>query len=339
MPDVIMPVLPQGASGYTETIKSAAEANGAIAASSSGRSTKSSSSSAPSRPSGALASIVKQSAVARSIGFAPRPPPAGPLRPVVSAHTSAKTSITVATVPYDLYNFTTVGNGSFVVSDGAITADIFVLGGGGGASYSGGGAGGLGIYSNVSMPPGTYVVRVGAGGAGSGNAGFPGINGGDSTVVVGTKTHRGIGGGGGSAYGGGDARGRDGGCGGGGMRVEGMQGLPLQVASDGGFNGFPGGWYIYGAGGGGMGGTGTTPNFRGGPGIQNDFTGVNVYYGGGGGGPDGDASSGGIGGGGRGNGNSAQSAGVDGLGGGAGGNTAGTGATGGSGRVMIRVKQ
>jgi len=333
-----MPLAQQGASSYTETVKSAAQANGAIAVAQSGRSVRSSASSGSVRPAGALGAIVKASAVARSSGLAPPrvTAPSGPLVGLVSAHTSSKSSITVGSDGYDLYTFTTVGNGTFVVSDGPIVADIFVLGGGGSGSFQGGGAGGLGIYSNVSIPAGSYVVTVGNGGAAPANANVQGNNGGNSTISVSGKLYRGIGGGGAGNY---DGAGNNGGCGGGGMRVAGREGLALQSASDGGFDGYPGAWYIYGGGGGGMGGPGTGNNlYRGGPGITSSFTGTSVAYGGGGGsGVDGPAL-GGTGGGGNGRSGTGDN-GTDGLGGGGGGGYSTNGGKGGSGRVMIRIKK
>lgn len=334
-----MPILPQSASAYTETVKSAAQANGSIAVAMSGKFVRSSSSSGSVRPAGALGAIVKASAVARSSGLAPPKPPSGPVVATVSAHTSSKTIVSVSSVSYDLYTFTNVGNGSFVVSDAPLTADIFVLGGGGSGSYSGGGAGGLGVYSNVSIPQGSYVITVGNGGTGVESDVSVGNNGQDSKITISGKMYKGIGGGAGGMY---NGAGTNGGCGGGGMRILGTQGSALQTASDGGFNGYNGGWHDYGAGGGGMGGVGLgDPQYAGGPGVSTNFTGTIVFYGGGGGGS-GNNGPGGTGGGGRGK--TMMGPGGDGtagLGGGGGGQAEGyhKAGAGGSGLVMIRIKR
>ena len=334
-----MPLRPS-ASDVTETIKNAAQANGSVAQSiraASGGIVKASRSSAISaRPVSAIGAVVKSSAIARSIGLAPAissgggPPPVGS----VSAHTGAKTLMTLSTINYDLYTFLNTGNNTFVVDSGSITADIFVLGGGGsgGTSYGGGGgAGGFSVTSNVTFAPGTYSIVVGAGGAGVSSANTTGNNGGNSTVTVNGVTYTGFGGGGGGGY---NLQGRNGGCGGGGNTPARIRDVGGGIGSQG-FNGGGSGDYGSGGGGGGMGSAGL-PTLHGGNGKADNFTGTSVVYAGGGGAvADGQFSgSGGSGGGGTGNG----SAGTDGLGGG-GGASAGTSGRGGHGRVMIRVRR
>lgn len=79
--------------------------------------------------------------------------------------------------------FTT--NGSLVVSDVSVTADVLVIAGGGGGGSGwyagGGGAGGVKLYSSLSLSPGNYPVVVGNGGSGSTNTAVTGSNGSDSS--------------------------------------------------------------------------------------------------------------------------------------------------------------
>ena len=329
--------LPTSASDVTETVKNAAQANGSIAQAAraaTGAPVRASRNVViSSRPASAIASIVKSSAVARSLGFAPplSSGPSGPRVPIVAAHTGAKSLITVSGDNYDLYTFLNTGNNTFVVSDGNITADIFVLGGGGGSSGrygGGGGAGGIQVSSNVTIPPGTYTVTVGAGGSGAA-VGVDGSDGGNSTIVVSGVSYTGFGGGGGARD---AAVGRNGGCGGGGV----TGGIGSQ-----GFNGARANMGNAGGGGGGMGSAGF--NRDGGNGKAYDFTGTSVVYAGGGAAQTGTESAngtGGTGGGGTAQGSSVSTGenGTDGLGGGAAGGFA-TGGRGGSGRVMIRVRK
>ena len=323
--------LPTSASDVTETIKNAVLGNGAVAQAAraaSGAPVKVSRNVAiSSRPASAIASIVKTSTVARSLGFAPPVSSGSPAPKIgtVSAHTGSKTTIAVSTVNYDLYTFLSTGANTFVVSDGNVTADIFVLGGGGHGAWGGGGGGGLSITSNVSIPAGTYTVTVGAG-ASRQSAFTVGSNGGDSTITVSGSTYRGVGGGSST---------KNGGCGGGNGGI-GSQG----------FNGGDAGAFS-GGGGGGMGAAGS--GFNGGAGIESTFSGTNVTYGGGGGGglDSGVNSSllanGGAGGGGNGGwgGTGGGSDGTNGLGGGGGGNNKSflPQGNGGHGRVMIRIRK
>ncbi len=195
--------LPTTASDVTETIKNAVMGNGAVAQAAraaSGAPVKVSRNVAiSSRPASAIASIVKTSTVARSIGFAP-PLSSGSSAPrvgIVSAHTGAKSLITVSGVNYDLYTFLTVGTNTFVVSDIPITADLFLLGGGGGARSTFAGAGGqFTVVSNVTIPVGTYTITVGAGGGGGMTVivQYDASNGGNSTMTIAGTTYTGTGG-------------------------------------------------------------------------------------------------------------------------------------------------
>ena len=324
--------LPTSASDVTETVKNAAQANGSIAqaarAASGAPVRVTSTSVVAARPASAIASVIRTSTVARKVGFAPPVSTTGSSAPrvgLVSAHTGARTLITATGINYDLYTFLSTGANTFVVGDGNVTADIFVLGGGGHGAWGGGGGGGLSITSNVSIPAGTYTVTVGAGA--SRQSGFTiGSNGGDSTITVSGTTYRGVGGGSST---------RNGGCGGGNGGV-GSQG----------FNGGDAGAFS-GGGGGGMGAAGS--GFNGGAGIDSTFSGTNVTYGGGGGGGLDSGvnpallANGGAGGGGNGGwgGTGGGSDGTNGLGGGGGGNhrTNMSQGPGGHGRVMIRVRK
>ena len=328
--------LPTSASDVTETIKNAAQANGSIAQAAraaTGAPVRASRNVViSSRPMSAIAAIVKSSTVARSLGFAP-PLSGGSSAPrvgIVSAHTGGKSLITVSGDNYDLYTFLNTGNNTFVVDDGNITADIFLLGGGGGGAGAGGGGGGLLIATNVAIPMGTYSVRVGAGGVANERT-DRGLNGGDSTMTISGTLYSGVGGGGGAPYG---AAGSNGGCGGGGGAQE-----AGGTGSQGGNGGSSYGVFGNG-GGGGMGGNGEGSN--GGSGLSSTFTGTAVTYGGGGAGAS-DGSlctpygcNGGSGGGGG-----PRTNGTTGLGGGGGGAwfSGQWPGQGGSGRVMIRIRK
>lgn len=281
--------LPVSASDVTETVKNAASANGSVAqairAAAGGPVKASRTAAIPARPVSAIATVVRSSAVARSIGFAPllRGPSIPAVVPtgVVSAHTGGKTTITVSGVNYDLYTFLNVGTNTFVVSDLPITVDIFVLGGGGGGyRYNSGRGGSFTVVSNVTLTPRSYTLTVGGGGGGGRvNLGQYGSPGGSSSITVSGTTYTGAGG------------------------------------SDGG-------------------GVGTNP-----PGPTSDFTGVTTNYGGQGanGGTPGAGGGGTFGAGMFGSGGS----GTNGLGGGGGAvhDDMNWGGSGGSGRVMIRIRK
>lgn len=196
-------LLPTTASDVTETIKNAALGNGAVAQAAraaTGAPVKVTATSVvASRPASAIASVVRTSTVARSIGFAPQVTTTGSSAPrtgIVSAHTGAKSLITVSGVSYDLYTFLTVGTNTFVVSDIPITVDIFVLGGGGGGyRYNSGRGGSFTVASNVTLTPRTYSLTVGGGGAGGrANFGQYGSPGGSSSITVSGTTYTGAGG-------------------------------------------------------------------------------------------------------------------------------------------------
>ncbi|MDD3939676.1 MAG: hypothetical protein PHF49_03445, partial [Patescibacteria group bacterium] len=88
---------------------------------------------------------------------------------------------------YAVISFTEVGPHTWVVPDGAISADILIVAGGGGGGYrhgAGGGAGGLIFKENYSLTPGgSITINVGAGGKGAtgSSAATRSTNGGDSS--------------------------------------------------------------------------------------------------------------------------------------------------------------
>jgi hypothetical protein len=88
---------------------------------------------------------------------------------------------------YAVISFTEVGPHTWVVPDGAISADILIVAGGGGGGYrhgAGGGAGGLIFKENYSLTPGSSItINVGAGGKGAtgSSAATRSTNGGDSS--------------------------------------------------------------------------------------------------------------------------------------------------------------
>ena len=265
---------------------------------------------------------------------------------------------------YSVHSFTTTGNTNFVVGASANVDALVVAGGGGGSSYGGGGgAGGFRTSATHAVTAQTYVVTVGAGGAGSPNgpSNTVGVSGGNSVFDTITSA--------GGGYGAtGPANGAAGGSGGGSSYQSGgllgagntpstspAQGFP------GGGPGANGGAYAS-SGGGGAGGAGnnaasTDQADAGGIGATNDYrTGSNVTYGGGGGGgaaygpsygTSGAGGAGGVGGGGAGsvaNSNSTNGTpGTVGLGGGGGGTgyhepstSFPSGGAGGDGIVVIR---
>lgn len=88
---------------------------------------------------------------------------------------------------YAVISFTEVGPHTWVIPDGAISADILIVAGGGGGGYrhgAGGGAGGLIFKENYSLTPGSSItINVGAGGKGAtgSSAATRSTNGGDSS--------------------------------------------------------------------------------------------------------------------------------------------------------------
>ena len=192
------------ASDVTETIKTAAQANGAIA-----QATRAAngipvaiSRTAPvtMRPLTAISAVIKSSSASRRIGFAsPSTASSGLVelpKGIVSAHTGTKSTIAVSGASYDLYTFLNVGTNTFVVSDLPITVDIFVLGGGGGGyRYNSGRGGSFTVASNVTLTPRSYTLTVGGGGGGGrANLGQYGSPGGSSSITVSGITYTGAGG-------------------------------------------------------------------------------------------------------------------------------------------------
>jgi autotransporter-associated beta strand protein len=192
---------------------------------------------------------------------------------------------------------TSIGNGSLTYSSGSFTwtkptsltsTDLLVLagGGGGGGSYvgGGGGAGGLIQESSYSLSAETYVITIGAGGAGSPGHGGKGTNGGNTTFG-GSLTA--IGGGGGGACNcssGGNRNGNNGGSGGGASFWYGTPGSGTSGQGNAGAS--TTGGRNRGGGGGGAGGAGGLVNgegTNGGIGIQSSITGTAKWYAGGGG--------------------------------------------------------
>ncbi|MDD5705903.1 MAG: hypothetical protein PHR35_08255, partial [Kiritimatiellae bacterium] len=101
-----------------------------------------------------------------------------------SAHGATATGGTVTIEDgYQIHTFT--NGGTFQVSDGSLTCDALVVAGGGGSSSDkagGGGGGGVVYTSGVPFAAGSYVVTVGAGGAGSANSISRGGNGANSSI-------------------------------------------------------------------------------------------------------------------------------------------------------------
>ena len=152
--------------------------------------------------------------------------------------------------------FTT--NGSLVVSDVPVTADVLVIAGGGGGGSGwyagGGGAGGVKLYSSLSLSPGNYPIVIGNGGTGTTNATLTSNNGGDSSF---NSSYTATGGGGGGSRNqrtNGSRVGGSGGSGGGAAFPSTLGGLGV---SGQGFDGGSNGGGHYGASGGGAGGAGT----------------------------------------------------------------------------------
>ena len=221
-------------------------------------------------------------------------------------------------IAYYTHAFTSVGSHSLQVSKAA-TVDVLIVGGGGsggGRHAGGGGGGGVVHLSSIALPPGTYAVTVGAGGAGVTGSGQVGKNGGDSSFLGQTA----VGGGGGGSYTDGTcSRGArtgnvcsptSGGSGGGAADDSVGTNMPGGASTQGSIVGYTGATYGHaggvstehatGAGGGGAAGDGT--HLHGGPGVQITILEKAYYWGGGGGGAHhkGVGGAGGIGGGGGG---------------------------------------
>jgi len=228
---------------------------------------------------------------------------------------------------YRVHAFTSVGTSNFEVQSapsGASVEYLIVAGGGGGGMDMGGGGGGGGVLAGTfAVSATTYPIVVGAGGQGAPRAGFGagtqnadrhpfnvlGTNGENSSAFGLTA----IGGGrGGMSYwtsspGQVNARGQNGGSGGGSTGYDVPSGQGRGEGTTG--QGFPGGHgsgNYWSGGGGGAGGAGGQGAFSGapfgGPGVANAILGTNYFWGGGGGGAgySGTGGNGGIGGGGGG---------------------------------------
>jgi hypothetical protein len=278
--------------------------------------------------------------------------------------TSTGPNITGGTLTSDSTHYyrTFTSNGNFVTS-GALTADIFVLGGGGGANGNGnacggGGAGGFRTSSSMSFSSATYQVVVGSGGSGSSDASSA-TNGNNSSINNFTSTGGGKSNTSGGSGGGGNRDGSTSGASGNSGGYSPVEGYAGGTSTVGGYRGAGGGGGSGAAGAGGGGGSATSE--VGGAGGIGRFTtltnsmalatstGVlssgNYYYGGGGGGGTESGgrsgrSAGGLGGGGfgcEGNNQPATSGSANtGSGGGGAGIGSGAGGAGGSGIVIIR---
>jgi hypothetical protein len=292
----------------------------------------------------------------------------GGINTFVTASGGTETTITQNSINYKVHTFTS--SGAFIVTGGG-EIEYLVIGGGGGASGrdigGGGGAGGYrcnvtgessggGASSEpvVNLPPGTYTITVGAGGAGGtdGGAASPGANSVFSSITA-------IGGGAGKSYNAAVSNDGAGGSGGGAAALDsissGTNTIGGVAISNQGFDGGDGlnnSQTDYGGGGGGGAGAvgkDAGQGKHGGAGVESSIDGTPTYRAGGGGGAGHRTSgssqlgSGGIGGGAA----ATAAAGVDpnrngatNTGGGAGAarGTSQTGGTGGTGIVIIRYK-
>lgn len=236
-----------------------------------------------------------------------------------------------------------------------VSADFLVIAGGGSGGTRGGGGGAGGFRTSAGTSGGgasaeskltldvatTYVITVGAGGAGV-VVDNRGNNGSDSSIGS-LKTSTGGGGGGCNGTPSGIAGGSGGGAGHSGSAGSGGSGTANQGYA-GGANYTAGGAYPAG-GGGGAGAVGATAvnstnAGNGGNGVASSITGSSVTYAGGGGGAanggaSGVAGTGGSGGGGNGDTSSGATSGTANLGAGGGGSYNGTSGNGGSGVVII----
>jgi len=179
---------------------------------------------------------------------------------------------------YKYHVFTYPNSDSFVVSNTNVTAEVLIVaggGGGGGGYYTGGaGAGGIVYGPSVTIPSGTYTIKVGLGGTGSSGATV--LSGDGQPSAFGAVTALG-GGGGGSGPGSNDS-GRAGGSAGGSSHYENpgagtatpqpVPGSYTAYGNGGGASRADSG--VVGGGGGGAGGAGgsTLPTANGGVGYQ-----------------------------------------------------------------------
>lgn len=185
-------------------------------------------------------------------------------------------------ISYKFVRFT--GNGTLTIDEPGL-ADILVVGGGGGGGArmdagngnrrtgSGAGAGGAQYVESFFLEAGSYTVIVGGGGAGGLWASNSGVNGNNSSIVIGSKP---------IAVGYGGARGISNGIGGNAallaLDLQGSVGSTLRAGiGQGNVNDF----YGTGGGGGGAGGDATNTNVAG-IGRTISITGSSVTYGTGG---------------------------------------------------------
>jgi hypothetical protein len=253
---------------------------------------------------------------------------------------------------YKIHSFTTIGSGSFVVTNAPAlaTASLLVVAGGGGGGFGGGGGGGAGEYlftTSASISPQTYTLVVGDGGAGqtstTGVAGASGLNSQFGSFTL-------LGGGGGGEV---NLNGVGGGSGGGSGKDGALGGSKSGswVGNAGGGAGGQGSSGGGGAGAAGVAGGAAEQSGNGGVGLFNNISGTSTFYAGGGGGganstTAGKNGTGGTGGGGNGAlNNLIATAGTDGLGGGGGGGAYSDGVTnarygkdGGSGIVVVKYQ-
>jgi hypothetical protein len=178
---------------------------------------------------------------------------------------------------YTIHTFN--ADGTFTNYSDLVIDILLVGGGGGGAVFGGGGAGGLLHYTSVNLPPGSYGVTIGQGGAPGSNLVDGGMGG--NTIFGALYTAFGGGGAGKS-----QSNGLNGGSGGGGgsnvnigETHAGGSGGPGQGNNGGPCNGGSGSPC---GGGGGAGAAGIV--YDGGIGLSIDINGVATYYAGGGGG-------------------------------------------------------
>jgi hypothetical protein len=254
--------------------------------------------------------------------------------------------------------------------------DVLMVGGGGGGGgdFGGGGGGGAVLYgSNLIIPAGSYTLKVGNGGNGTGQNGYntEGFNafcaggGGAKNIAVDTTGVAGIADGNAGGSGGGGKSSRTGMVGSGGSKLTSSKGGILATAfvfGNNGGNGILNTGTFQSGGGGGAGAVGnngttsdTTNGGAGGGGVQLNITDTALFWGaGGGGGANGmRAGNGGIGGGGAGTGSTSGTVGgsaitvasgmnaAAGSGSGGGGGSAAfqsNGGNGGSGIIVIRYR-
>lgn len=235
-----------------------------------------------------LSGDVQPSTIAHGASHAAGSTDVIPFAPLINATGGTTTSYTdVSGAVYKVHTFTTVGNTNFIVSTNGYVA-VLVVAGGGGGGYDvggGGGAGGFIYRASLAVTPQTYVVTVGAGGAGATSGTISAANDGGNSVFSSLTA---IGGGAGGTYP--SAAGRNGGSGGGGVGY-----TTTSAPGEGTYGqGFAGGasqrnltttsGSLTASGGGGAGGSGapgalvTAAYVSGGPGRYCDISGVDTLY-------------------------------------------------------------